>query len=204
VKTAVCTKVSHTYVSVGSNFSLAAESVSPCPQTSQAKMLVKKLGWWGGITVQMKIDCRDDIPKLMEINPRLGIRLWHRTELGINEPLMCVKIARGEKVEVVNEYPIGSVYLDPIEDLMGLCLRFVDLLVYKVRIDFQKKTPVDPLNPPMGLKELIRTHKAAYLSGKKKILNPCFRYFWRDPLVSILWWLQFSILALRTANQLGR
>ena len=49
-----------------------------------------------------RIDPRDGQPKLMEINPRLGIKLWYRTELGINEPMMCLQIARGEKVGVLS------------------------------------------------------------------------------------------------------
>jgi biotin carboxylase len=204
VKAAICTKASHTYVSVGPNFSLAAELVAPCAHTSDATRLVKKVGWWGGVTVQTKIDCRDDIPRLMEINPRLGIRLWHRTEIGINEPLMCLKIAQGKKLDAVDDYAVSRVYLDPIEDLLGLALRFVDLLVYRFRIGVQKQTPVDPLNPPMGVKQLIRSHKNSYLNGKKKTVNPYFRYFFQDPLVSVLWWFQFSLLALRSANQLGR
>jgi hypothetical protein len=152
----------------------------------------------------MKIDCRDDIPRLMEINPRLGIRLWHRTELGINEPLMCLKIAQEKKVDLVNGYPVGRVFLDPIEDLLGLALRFADLLVHKFRIGFQKKTPLDPFSPPMGLKALIQSHKEAYLNGKKKTFNPYFRYFFQDPWVSLIWWCQFFGLVLRARGQLGR
>ena len=35
------------------------------------------------------------VTPLMGPNPRLGTQLWYRTELGINEPLICLTIARG-------------------------------------------------------------------------------------------------------------
>ncbi len=165
---------------------------------------MQKLGWWGGATVEMKIDSRDGIPKLMEINPRLGYRLWVRTELGINEPLMCLKIAKGEEIEAVKEYPVGTMLLDPVEDILGLGFRVLDFLIYKFRMGVQGKTPIDSLNPPMALKELIHSYKQTYLNGRKKIFNPYFRYFFQDPLVSIIWHLQFLTLVVRATKHLGR
>lgn len=171
---------------------------------AHAASLVQSLRWWGGATLQMKIDSRNKVPKLMEINPRPGIRLWQRTELGINEPLMCLKIARGEAIERMEKYRTRVVLVEPIEDVLGLVFKVMDLLVYKFRIDLWGKSPTDPSNPPMNLSEIISSYKATYFGGRKKVFNPYFSHFFRDPLVSILWWCQFVASAIKATKQLGR
>ena len=186
------------------NLSLGGESLAPNSYVADAVRLVQSLGSWGGGSVQTKIDHRDGIPKLMEINPRLGVNLWRRTELGINAPLICVKIARGEEVNAVKDYPVGIVLIDPIGTILGFGFNLLDLLIYKFRTGTQRKSPIDSSNPPMALKELIQYCQQTYFNDKKKILSPYFKYFFRDPLVSILCYLQFFMSALRCANQLGR
>ena len=154
--------------------------------------------------MQTKVDAHDGVAKLMEINPRLGRRLWTRTELGINEPLMCIKIARCETVEPMKDYPAGTILLDPMEDMLGLGLRVADLLVYRLRVDVWGKTPVDPSNPPMTLRELARSYGYTYLSARRRVFNPHARYALQDPLVSLLWWLQFVAFALPEVRRIGR
>jgi biotin carboxylase len=186
------------------NLSLGGASLAPSNYVTDAVRLVRSLGSWGGGSVQTKIDHRDGIPKLMEINPRLGVNLWRRTELGINAPLMCVKIARGQEVEAVKDYPIGIVLIDPIATILGLGFNLLDLLIYRFRTGTQGKSPIDSSNPPLALKELIQHCRVTYFNDKKKILSPYFKYFVQDPMVSILWYLQFLMSALRCTNQLGR
>jgi len=113
-------------------------------------------------------------------------------------------IARGEEIDEVKDYPVGIMLIDPLEDMLGLGFKVLDLVIYKFRICLLRKTPIDPLNPPLSLKELIHSYKHTYFDGKKKVFNPYFRYFFQDPLVSILWWLQFFNLVLKARNQLGR
>jgi biotin carboxylase len=185
---------------------VAAESTVPHSYVMHATRLVQKLGWWGSISVQTKVDPRDGVPKLLEINPRTG-RLWERTELGINEPLMCLRTIRGEQfdeVKALKDYPVEIILLDPLEDMLALGFKLLDLLIYKFRIGVQKKAPIDPLNPPMSLKEIIKSYSQTYFGGRKKVFNPYFRYVLQDPLVSILWWGQFFGLVVRARNQLGR
>src|SRR5262249_17326390 len=88
--------------------------------------------------------------------PGWGANLWRRPELGINAPLMCVKIARGEEVGAVKDYPIGKVLIDPIATILGLGFNLLDLLVYRFRTVSQGRSPIDSSNPPMALKELIQ------------------------------------------------
>lgn len=185
------------------DFPTAVESAVPHHFVARASQLVRTLGWWGAAQVQTKIDPRDGIPKLMEINARLGYVLWNRTELGINEPLMCLKIARAEEVDTVKDYPVGIMLLDPIEDMLGLGYKLLDLAVYKCRIRVQGMVPIDPLNAPMNLKELFQSYRQSYFGGKKIVFNPYFRYFLQDPLVSILWWFQFCSSVIRAGRQLG-
>ena len=204
LKFGFCGRELRNFLRLNTNLPTATESMAPHPHLACATSFLRKLGWWGSADVETKIDARDGLPKLMEINPRLGRRLWRRTQLGINEPLMCIKIARGEEVETVKDYPVGTVLLDPMEDLTGLCLALIDLFIYRLRIGVQRKAPLDPLNPPMDLRELVQSFRETYFGGKQRVFNPYFRYFFQDPLVSVLWWLQFASLGLRAANQLGR
>jgi biotin carboxylase len=182
----------------------AGESIAPNDYVQDAIKLVRGLGWWGGATLQVKIDSRDGIPKLMEINPRLGVNLWYRTELGINVPWMCVNIARGQDIRAVKNYPVEMVLIDPIASILELGFNVLDLLFYKIRIGIQKKSPIDPSNPPMTLYSLMHSFFQSYLNGKKKIFNPYFRYFFRDPLVSVIRYVQLLMLILKQRKQLGQ
>ena len=186
------------------DFATASESLGCHPCTMQAAKLGQKIGWRGSMTVQMKIDSRDEVPKLMEINPRMGYGLWRRVAVGINEPLMCLKIFKGEEVEVAKDYPAGIIFLCPVEDLLALGLKLVDLLVYKFRVEFQGRGPVNPLNPPPGVKELMRSYRETYFNRKKKLYSFYFAYFFNDPFVSTVWWLQTLSVVWRAVKKLGK
>ena len=142
----------------------AMDSPIPHAYATDAARMVQKLGWWGGITVQTFIDPRDHTPKLMEINPRIGVGLWRRTEAGINEPLMILKIARGEEVEPIREYPVGGVFVDPVEHSVRLGLALVDLLIYRFRTKVLGKEPIDQSNLAMSLRELVLWIRETYFS----------------------------------------
>ncbi len=186
------------------NMPTAVESSTFHPYVAHATRLVQQMGLWGYATLQTKIDPRDGIPKLMEINAKLGYRLWETTGLGINVPLLCLQIAQGRDIEALKNYPAGIMLLDPVEDVMELGFRLLDLLIYKFRIGVQGKAPVDPLNSPMSLRELFHSYCQTYCRDRKKIFNPYSRYFFQDPLVSLLWWCQFFTLLVRFRNELGK
>jgi biotin carboxylase len=186
------------------HFSTVNESTDPHPYVLDAMRFVQKLGWWGSAVVETIVDPRDGKAKFIEFIPRFRRQLWNTTELGINEPWMCIKIARDEAVEPVKNYPLGIMFLNPIEDMLVLLLQLLDLLIYKFTTGVMRKAPIDPWNPPPPLKELLRSYTQAYFSGKQRLVDPYFRYFFQDPLVSILWWLQFSTWIFRLTRQLGR
>ena len=147
----------------------------------QAAELGRKIGWWGTMVVQVKIDSRDGVPKLMEINPRMGNGLWWRVAVGMNEPLMCIKIAKGEEVEAVKDYPAGTILIHPVEDVLGLGIKLVDLLVYKFRVNLRGRKPIDPLNHPPSVEELMRSYKKTYFNRKKKVYDFYFSRLFQRP-----------------------
>jgi biotin carboxylase len=163
------------------------------PYASEAARMIQRLGWWGGVTVQTAIDSRDHIPKLLEINPRIGQLLWERIQVGINEPLMILKIAKGEEVEPIREYPVGTIFADPVEDAVRVGVSLMDLLIYRFRIGILGKEPIDRNNPAMSVRELIQSLKQTYFSGGRRVSSLYTKYFFQDPKVSIIWWIQNMI-----------
>jgi hypothetical protein len=181
------------------SFTVYRESVPPNPHGIHSGRFLKDLGWWGAGMVEMKIDDRDNIPKLMEINPRFGSGILDVVQLGMNAPWMCLKIARGEEVEAAKDYPV-AVYLHPVEDALIFGLRLLNLLIFKVGAVTQRKMPFDSLNTPTRLNELVRPYQRAYLAGKKIKLDPRMKYFFRDPLVLVFVWLQYLTSLLRAVT----
>ncbi|HEY7320990.1 MAG TPA: hypothetical protein VIE89_25780 [Candidatus Binatia bacterium] len=186
------------------HFSSVHELTNPYPHTAAALRLVQMLGWWGSATVETAVDPRDGKVKFMEFVPRFRRQLWNSTELGINEPWMCLKIARGEAVEPVKDCPLGVMFLSPIEDMLVLVFQLLDLIAYKFRIGVMRKAPLDLWTPPQSVKQISRSFVQTYFGTNRKIVDPYFRYFLQDPMVSLLWWLQLSSWMLGMARRLGR
>lgn len=164
----------------------AAESSWQHEYQPLVERLVREVRFWGGLTVQTKIDARDNIPKLMEINPRLGTHLWYRTELGVNEPLLLIEISKGMKPPPVANKPEGTLLLEPIEDFLGFGFELLDLVLYKYRRIFRRQLPVDAQNAPPSLGELSGILWRLYTSREKKIFSPAFRYLLSDPLPGLI------------------
>jgi predicted ATP-grasp superfamily ATP-dependent carboligase len=73
-----------------------------------ALTLLKKLDWFGVAMVEFKLDPRDGIPKLMEINPRFWGSLHLSVEAGVNFPYLLYRMSRGERFNAVEKYKIGK------------------------------------------------------------------------------------------------
>ena len=69
--------------------------------------LLKSLNWVGVAMVEFKIDPRDGIPKLMEINPRFWGSLQLAIASEVDFPHLILKMARGESFEPILNYPSG-------------------------------------------------------------------------------------------------
>jgi predicted ATP-grasp superfamily ATP-dependent carboligase len=70
--------------------------------------LLKSLNWTGVAMAEFKVDPRDGIPKLMEINPRFWGSLHLAILSGVDFPYLILRMARGETVEPVLHYSTGT------------------------------------------------------------------------------------------------
>jgi glutathione synthase/RimK-type ligase-like ATP-grasp enzyme len=169
------------------NQTAACVSAPPHPLSDKAVRLVAHMGWWGGATVQAKLDARDGSLKLMEVNPRLGTHLWYRTELGINEPLMCLKIAQGEPVEFFGDYPLDYTLLEPVEDVVAFFTDLLDLAIYRLRTSIFRKRGIDAASPPKTIRQTIAAYGEQYFTRTKRRFSPYIRYGLNDPLPALIW-----------------
>jgi len=69
--------------------------------------LLKRLEWQGVAMVEYKLDRRDGLPKLMEINGRFWGSLQLAVDSGINFPLLLYRLAVGADVAPQLEYKTG-------------------------------------------------------------------------------------------------
>ena len=185
-------------------FGTVSESASPEARLLQSSALLQRVGWWGAMGIETIRDPRDGRAKLMEINPRFPRQLWNRTELCINEPLMCIRLARQEPVAPVEPYPIGVLFVSPIEDVQLMALQLLDWLLYAVRTRIGRQPPLDPMSAPPGLRAQAWSFASTYAGRRRRVWDPYFRHFFQDPVTATLWWLQFSSWLAGSWRQLGR
>jgi predicted ATP-grasp superfamily ATP-dependent carboligase len=69
--------------------------------------LLKALGWNGVAMVEFKIDARDGLPKLMEVNARFWGSLQLAVDAGVNFPLLLYRLACGEDAPPQFDYKVG-------------------------------------------------------------------------------------------------
>ncbi len=79
------------------------------PQIMESGLsLFKLLNWVGVGMVEFKVDPRDGIPKLMELNPRFWGSLQLAIVSGVDFPYLMVRMARKESFEPVLHYTVGK------------------------------------------------------------------------------------------------
>jgi predicted ATP-grasp superfamily ATP-dependent carboligase len=69
--------------------------------------LLKSLNWVGVAMAEFKVDPRDGIPKLMEVNPRFWGSLQLAIFSGVDFPHLILRMAKGETFEPILHYPVG-------------------------------------------------------------------------------------------------
>lgn len=72
-----------------------------------AQSLLQALKWFGVAMVEFKVDPRDGVPKLMEINPRFWGSLALAVGAGVNFPHLLYRMSRGENFSPVERYKVG-------------------------------------------------------------------------------------------------
>lgn len=70
--------------------------------------LFKRLKWHGCANTHFIVDERDNIPKMIEINPRIWATIESSVNAGVNFPYMLYKMALGEKVKENKRYKINQ------------------------------------------------------------------------------------------------
>ncbi len=70
--------------------------------------LLRSLNWVGVAMAEFKVDPRDGIPKLMEVNPRFWGSLHLAIVSGVDFPYLILKMARGEGFSPVLHYSVGK------------------------------------------------------------------------------------------------
>lgn len=140
---------------------------------TELRRLISDLGLWGGYTIQTKVDPLDGIPKLMEINVRVGHHLWYRTELGVNEPLMILQLVQDKKVEP-QSFPEGVLLVDPFHDFCYLSHCLVETVARRLGRPAR-------LEHDSNIAQAIGEIRADYWNREPKAYGPEFRYLIDDP-----------------------
>ncbi len=89
-----------------------------CPEIRQiAEKLLKVIKWTGIANVDFVLDPRDNIPKVIEINPRIGATVKIAFLAGINFSRMLLSLSRSEVIPPATEYKKGIVMRNLLLDL---------------------------------------------------------------------------------------
>ena len=83
------------------------ESVARPEVAELAVRLLRELGWYGVAMVEFKVDPRDGVPKLMEVNPKLWGSLSLAVAAGVDFPALLYELAIHGDVPPVSGYRIG-------------------------------------------------------------------------------------------------
>ena len=79
------------------------------PQIMESGLsLLRSLNWVGVGMAEFKIDPRDGIPKLMEVNPRFWGSLQLAIVSGVDFPYLMLRMARGERFSPILRYAVGK------------------------------------------------------------------------------------------------
>jgi predicted ATP-grasp superfamily ATP-dependent carboligase len=104
--------------------SVLCESIEPpAAALDAATRLLRELRWNGVAMIEFKVDERDGIPKLLEVNARFWGSLQLAVSAGVDFPFLLVRMARREAVREVPGYKVGLRSRWELGDLDHLLLR---------------------------------------------------------------------------------
>ena len=81
--------------------------------------LIKKINYYGIVDAEFKKDPRDELFKLIEINPRIWLQNSFPTRCGINIPYIAYMIALDQKMVDIKVSKIGVKWLNLREDIFS-------------------------------------------------------------------------------------
>jgi Carbamoyl-phosphate synthase L chain, ATP binding domain len=178
--------------SAGVNFDEAAPS-------ENAVRLLQALEYVGYATVQLKLDPRDEQGKLLEVNCRPGFQAWGDVATGLNVPLLCVRIARGEHVDALPPRDRGAVFLNPVEDALALVVTL--LSAAGRRLAGEKDDAL--LGPLPGLGSVLRQYRDTY-RAPGRVFDLYFRALADDPLAALGWYASQMVRIARVPKGVPR
>jgi hypothetical protein len=170
----------------------AQASCIEMPVVADAVRLLQGLGYIGHARVQLKVDPRDGVGKLMEINCRPGYRIWCEIAVGQAVPLLCVRIHRGMRVDAVPPHAGPDVFLNPVEDALSLVRDLFSRTIPGVLRTRHESTSDRP--PP--LRELLRQYRDTYRAPRRHF-DRYFSALADDPLAALAWYASHLIGARR-------
>ena len=173
----------------------AQASCTELPVVGDAIRLLQALGFVGHARVQVKVDPRDGVAKLMEINCRPGYRIWCEIAVGQPVPLLCVQIHRGMSVDAMLPHAGPDVFLNPVEDMVSLVARLLDWARRQVVPGQPARTLERHPSPRVILREYRETYRAP-----RKHVDWYFRALADDPLAALSWYAS-HLLGARRAHQ---
>jgi len=113
--------------------------------------MFRKLKWHGTANVNFMIDPRDNIPKMIEINPRLPGTTESSIVAGMDFPYMLYKMALGERIRSTYRYKLNRkfrwllfaelFYLLKTRNKLATLKRYTDFRNTRTEIDFADIKP---------------------------------------------------------------
>jgi predicted ATP-grasp superfamily ATP-dependent carboligase len=83
------------------------ESIYDGELLAKATQLLASIEWHGVAMVEFKVDPRDGVAKLMEINPKFWGSIALAIVSGVNFPLLLYQLATGQKVDSFSPYRLN-------------------------------------------------------------------------------------------------
>jgi predicted ATP-grasp superfamily ATP-dependent carboligase len=166
---------------------------------AQVGRLLERLGYAGCVSAQFKVDPRDGLAKLLEINCRPGYRVWCNIATGQNTPSLCVQIERGESVEALPPQAGSLVFLSPIEDALAFGVSLLDWASRRVA----PRRDGELLGAPPPLRDIVRGYRDTYLAPGR-FFDLYFKALADDPLAGLAWYASHLIRILRGPKRMPR
>lgn len=143
-KVACCIRVYRAWPNTG-GISVLKESVPLDPILLRyASTLLRDLHWHGVAEVEFRIDQRDCIPKLMEINGRFWGSLEVAIESGLDFPYLMYQLSKGETISSAFRYKTGVKF------------RWLNGDFCNLRATLRGKSPLINMTPPNKLNATIQ------------------------------------------------
>ncbi len=130
--------------------------------------IVKLLGITGPFLMQFKVDARDGVPKLLEVNCKLSYRIWTAIADGLDIPRLSLEAAAGHELAPIEPLRVGTVFVNAVELFLARCLS------------------------PRRTQSL-----APMLHQGPTVIDPYAKDFLRRPLLACLWWIPFIGFAFK-------